>query len=252
MKSCFIYQPHGIGDILFVQKIVHYYKTLGYKIIFPIIEYYQWAIPYLAQENVEFPIFTNDRQIIEPFEHSDQIDYLMKATGALFRRPVHALDFVYLPCGASTLDYKNDLMKSKYTVCDMDHSNWQNYIKINRNYEKENELYYRLGLRENDEYILVNEHSSGQHVEINPPGRIIKMSTISGYSFFDWIKVIENASRVLTIDTSLVYLVEIFAKPDIKCDMISRYNPIEFLDVPDILSRPWKYYSNANDIDFNE
>jgi hypothetical protein len=56
MKTCFIYQPQGVGDIIFIQKIVHQYKKLGYKIVFPLYEYYNWIIPYLEQKNISFPL----------------------------------------------------------------------------------------------------------------------------------------------------------------------------------------------------
>jgi len=248
MKSCFIYQPHGIGDILFVQKIVHHYKSLGYRIIFPIIDYYKWAIPYLVQDNVEFVVFTNDRQIIEPFDYSEQIKYFMKAP-VLFEKPVHTFDFVYLHCGFSSFD-ENQLMRSKYSMSEVDYNNWQSYVNINRNYEKENELYIALGLHDGDVYTLINEHSSGRSIEINAPGKVVKMFNVDGYTLFDWIKVIEKANQIITIDTSIAYLVELYANKDIPWRMISRYTPTKFLDIPEILSNNWKYYSDATEIDF--
>jgi len=252
MKSCFVYQPQGLGDIIFVQKIVHHYKSLGYRIIFPIIEHYKWAIPYFEQSNVEFVVLTNDRKVIEPFEHSDQITYLMQSTDALFRRPVHALDFVYLSCGPSTID-SNEMMTSKYAVSDVDYNDWQKYVKINRNIETEYKLFYDiLGLSDGEKYTLINEKSSSEHISINDaPGKNMLINLIFLPSFFDWIMVIKNASRIITIDTSICYLAEVYCSKNIDCYIINRYNTPSFVDLPKIFKLPWKYCLNSGEVNLN-
>ena len=94
MKTCLIYQPQGVGDIIFIQKIVQHYKNLGYKITFPLYPYFVWMRPYLEQPDVEFPMLSNERTILEPFQYSEQFFYLMGSTYALFRKPVVGLNFI--------------------------------------------------------------------------------------------------------------------------------------------------------------
>jgi hypothetical protein len=248
--TCFVYQPQGTGDIIFIQKIIHHYKSLGYKIIFPLFEYFGWLRPYLAQEGVEFPLLSNDRKIMEPFWASDIFYYLMGSTWALFRKPVVAVDFIYLSCGPSTLDNDEEMMTSKYKVSDVDWDNWQDFVKINRNLEKEHELFYDvLGLKDGDEYTLINENCSSHRIDIDPVGNSVYMKNIPGYTVFDWITVIEKCSRLITIDTSVPILAEVYMPKHVPCHLLNRYDPPSFVDLPKIFTRlNWQYCTTPEEI----
>ena len=248
MKTCFVYQPQGIGDMIFIQKIVHHYKALGYKIIFPLFEYYSWMIPYLSQDMVEFPLINHDRTIKEPFWRSDKYHYLIGSTDALFRKPVIGLDFIYLSCGPATLD-RSEMMTAKYKVSDVDWTDWQDYVKINRNLEKEKQLFYEvLKLTDDREYTLICDNCSSHSIGITPVGNSIYMSLIDGYTIFDWIMVIEKCSRIITIDTSVPILAEIFLRKDVPCHLINRYEPPSFVDLPIIFKLNWQYCITPEDI----
>ncbi len=72
-------------------------------------------------------------------------------------------------------------------------------------------LYEKLN-PQNEEYILVCRHQSGgipYELNIQNPNNL---KTIEVYpasnNFFDWIKLINNAKEIHTIDTSLIHLVE--------------------------------------------
>lgn len=249
MKTCFIYQPQGVGDIIFIQKVVHHYKSLGYKIVFPLYPYFIWLKTYLAQDGVEFPMLGGDRTILEPFNNSDKFFYLMGSTHALFRKPVHAVDFVYLSCGPATLD-SEEMMTAKYSVADISYEGWQDYVTINRNKEKEDELFYNvLGLRDDSVFTLVNEYCSSHKIDVEPVGHTVYMKTINGYTSFDWIKVIERCSRLITIDTSIPILAEVYLPKHVPCHLINRYTPATFVDLPKIFTRlNWQYCITSADI----
>jgi len=249
MKTCFIYQPQGVGDIIFIQKVIHHYKSLGYKIVWPLYPYFIWLKEYLAQDGVEFPLLGGDRKIFEPFENSEKFFYLMGSTYALFRKPVVALDFIYLSCGPATLDAE-EMMTAKYSVADVDYTDWQDYVKINRNLEKEHELFYNvLGLRDNEPYTLINEYCSSHRVDINPVGNSVYMKTIPGYTAFDWITVIERCSRLITMDTSVPILAEVFMPRETPCHLLNRYTPATFVDLPKIFTRHnWQFCITPEDI----
>jgi len=251
LTTCFIYQPQGVGDIIFIQKVVHHYKNLGYKVIFPLYEYFGWLRPYLEQEQVEYPLLSNDRKIMEPFWASDRYYYLMGSTYALFRKPVVAVDFIYLSCGPSTLD-NSEMMTSKYKVSDVDHEGWQDYVKINRNLEKEHDLFYNvLGLNDGDVYTLINENCSSDRIDIAPVGNSVYMKEIPGYSVFDWITVIERCSRLITIDTSVPILAEVYLPKNIPCHLLNRYTPPSFVDLPKIFKLNWQYCITPDEIDID-
>lgn len=248
MKTCFVYQPSGIGDILFCQKVAKHYREIGYKIVWPIYQYYEWMVPYLEDENISYPILSNDRTILEPFDYSEQFFYLWSATGALFRAPVIAKDFIYIALGPATL-IKDELMTAKYSVANIDYDNWQNYAIINRNFEKENDLYYNiLNLNDNSHYTLINEYCSTKRIEIPPVGDSVYVKNIPGFSILDWIKVIEKSSRLITVDTSIPHIAEIFLPKNVPCHLINRYDPPSFVDLPKIFRLNWQYCITPNDI----
>lgn len=248
MKTCFIYQPSGVGDIIFIQKIAHHYKELGYKIVWPLYPYLIWIKPYLQQEGFEFPMLSGNRTILEPFEHSEKYFYLMGSTYALFRKPVHGLDFVYLSCGPATL-INDEMMSAKYAVADVDYENWQDYVKINRNHEREAELFYNvLKLRDNVPYTLINETCSSHRIDIEPVGNTVYMKAIPGYTALDWILVIEKCSRLITIDTSIPHLAEVFLPKHVPCHLLNRYTPSSFVDLPKIFKLNWQYCLTPADI----
>lgn len=248
MRTCFIYQPQGTGDIIFIQKIAHHYRSLGYKIVWPLYEYFGWLRPYLEKEHYSFPLLSNDRKIMEPFEHSDKFYYLMGSTHAIFRKPVHSYDFVYLSCGPASMEF-DEMMTSKYSVAEVDYTGWQQHVNLKRDLDKENELFYNvLNLKDDTEYTLINESCSSHRIVIPPIGNGVYMRNISGYTLFDWIKVIEKCSRLITIDTSVPILAEVYMPDHVPCHLINRYIPATFVDLPKIFNKNWQYCISANDI----
>ncbi len=248
MRTCFIYQPQGIGDIIFIQKVAAHYRSLGYKIVWPLFEYFSWLIPYLMKDHYSFPLMSNDRKIMEPFDNSDKFYYLMGSTHAIFRKPVHAFDFVYVSCGPASMEM-DEMMTSKYDVAEVDYTNWQDYVKLNRNHAKECELFYEvLGLKDDTVYTLANEYCSSHRITIPPVGKTVYMEPTQGFTLFDWIKVIEKCSRLITIDTSTPYLAEVFMPKHIPCHLINRYIPPSFVDLPKIFNLNWQYCLYTNEL----
>ena len=250
MKTCFIYQPQGTGDIIFTQKIAHHYRSLGYKIVWPLFEYFGWLRPYLAHPDFSFPLLSNDRKIMEPFENSDRFYYLMGSTYAIFRKPVHSYDFVYLSLGPASMEF-DEMMTSKYSVADIDFDNWQKYVKLNRNKLKEDDLFYNvLKLTDNSEYVLINENCSSHKINIPPVQgkQNIYIKNVPGYTVFDWIKVIENCQRLITVDTSIPIIADVFMPDHIPRHCINRYAPPTFVDLPKIFKKNWQFCITADDI----
>jgi hypothetical protein len=42
MKTGLIYQPCGLGDILFLQKLAHHIKDQGYEVYWPVVYEFEW------------------------------------------------------------------------------------------------------------------------------------------------------------------------------------------------------------------
>jgi hypothetical protein len=50
-KTCIIYQPAGIGDVFFTQKISKHMIENGYDVIWPVIKEILWIKDYIEVPN---------------------------------------------------------------------------------------------------------------------------------------------------------------------------------------------------------
>jgi len=107
-------------------------------------------------------------------------------------------------------------MSAKFGLVGLDHTDWGQYFKFNRNIEKENELYYNvLGLSDDSEYVYVNDIintnivKTGRFDNLEFKYPVISNEIYEGYTLFDWIKVWENAKEIHTIPTALCFIVDV-------------------------------------------
>ena len=87
------------------------------------------------------------------------------------------------------------------------------WIKYNGIYD-----YYDFRLKDDDDYVFINrnyqmrpnvlfyDRISNNEMFYNK--KVIEMSIIDGFSIFDWCKVLEKASEIHMIETSLNYVLE--------------------------------------------
>jgi hypothetical protein len=88
-------------------------------------------------------------------------------------------------------------------------------------------FYDILNLKDGEEYIFCNRNY-GVNQTMNKVfenieernKRTIELSYVPGYTLFDWCKVIENASEIHTVDTSINYVIE---KLTLKSQVINLY-----------------------------
>jgi hypothetical protein len=237
-KICLIYQPAGIGDIFYSIGIARHYQKLGYRIIWPVIkeildvcrqipniEFYDWESEFPKKEYYN----ANSLVIIDTEE------------------------FVFLPIHKSTEIVGGLVMPSKYNITKALSSEWINNFSWERNIQKENELYYNvLCLHDNESYILLNQNfvtpprTLTFPIDINTDHKIISMSYIDNFNVLDWAKVIENASGIVTIDTSIQYMIE---KLNNKAEFFYCYlrNGINtYNQIKDLFSIPWIFLDQNN------
>jgi hypothetical protein len=224
--TCLIVQPAGLGDILFCQKIGFYYYNQGYRIIWPVDEVYLNDV----RSYVDSPFNFVPRMALSS------------------REPIFRSDYIYLPLdGCSTI--MNDLiMISKMKMARVDYDkDWTDYVKIKRNKEKENELFYNiLNLRDGEEYVLVNYNFASppkvyrQSTRYNGPLKEVEISFLKGFSLFDWSKVIENATEVFITDSSATLLVELLnSSTTKKYTIITRQG--NFKELNCMYKLPWTF-----------
>jgi len=203
-KTAYIQQYFGIGDVIFSMQIARNLQKKGYKICWPVLP------DYVEQLNKAYPDITfMDVWLTQPkfMEGKELI-----TRGSTYYVPLRwTYEIMKVPF--------KDCMRSKY---DFMHMNWESWTDamFERDEAKEDELMKELGIEPCEPYTLVNRNwkSDGKttsNFECKPTGKVIEMKIIPGYSLFDWAKVIENATEIHTVSTSIIYILELL---ELKCE----------------------------------
>lgn len=232
MKPCIIKQPAGIGDVFFLQKIASVYRNKGCQIIWPLRDDIFWISEYIPD--------------IKWFKISDEFPGKELLNYAGFSDND---EFVYIDTSTADRTFNTDptrIMSAKYGLVGLDHTDWAEYFKFNRNQEKEDKLYYEvLGLNDDSEYVYVNDIVTTNIVKTGKlsnkqyPHQVVFNDIIEGYNLFDWIKVWENAKEIHTIPTALCFILDV-----IDTDAKIFYYPHDdrqYKDVIDIFSKVTEY-----------
>ncbi len=255
-KTCLIHQQQGLGDLIFIQKIIQTYANYDYNVVCPILLQHRVIRDHFTTDRVRYPLISEQSTLMEDFEFAREHVYLVSQCeshfgDSLFTKPLDGGDFVFLALGPAYKRLPQDgLMLSKYRLVGMDFSGWRDFVKTKRNYAAESALWDHLGLKRNSKYTLINEFSSNGRIEIRDPGDAIYMRKVEGYSLFDWISVLERCSRLITVDTALVWLAEVFLKKDVPMYLLSKWptGTPSFGDFIPALRLPWKFTPHVSDL----
>jgi hypothetical protein len=247
-KICLLYQPSGLGDILFIQKICKYYYNLGYKIILPIVHEFEWLTNYI--DNIEFISWNDkDKKLSWDDRLSDNIFFPKKEFYYVNQESIFSEEFIYINFFKSP---QGRTMSVKYDMLGLDYKDWADYLTFNRNKEKEDSLFYNiLGLKDDEEYIFVNDNFQTRPYPMKFPymandipknKKIVNLELINGYGIFDWCKVIEKSIGIYMIESSLNYVLEskeMRNKLPKDLNLYSRNN--NFWEVDYLFNIPWNY-----------
>ena len=243
-KICLLQQECGIGDIIFCQGVANHYRELGYRIVWPIKKEIFEIVPYL-NDQVEFYPTDEDYPLKSMFLECYSSKKLLKSVD----------EHIFIPLGYSSYmihPINRQIMQSKYTICGLDWKIWKDNFNITRNCKKENELFYDiLGLKDDEDFTFLNETFSTQptvvHRDIKSllssfeETKICKMRFVDGFTLFDWCKVFENMKYTLTVDTSLMYILEKLNLRNKENFICVPRSPITESDVGNMFEIPWRF-----------
>ena len=254
-KTCLIHQQQGIGDLIFIQKIIGKYVENDFNVICPIKIEHRVIKDHFSTERVHYPLISAESTLVErfPFDQ-DHVRLVSECetnfADSRFARPYEAGDFVFLALGPAYRQLPDGLMLSKYRLAGLDYSDWPDYVRTKRNFAAEAALWDHLGLKRNAKYTLVNEFSSNGRLEIQVPGNVVYMRKIEGYTLFDWISVLQRCSRLITVDTALVWVAEVFLKKPVPVHLLSKWSTgqTSFDDFKSALRLPWQFAQKVSDL----
>jgi hypothetical protein len=243
-KICVINQAAGLGDVLWEQKIAHHFNSLGYRVIWPIVEPYDMIGDYIKSDWCEFVKLGVDDY---PFKNiwddkTSKIDFPVEWPGG----------HLYLPLGTINRYWENKpLMHTKYSILGLDWSDWKDYINYVPNEEKTEQLRKIVGIPES-EYNFVNSvygspNSGLMSVQMKVSSKlpVVQLKLVDGFNIFDWIPIILEAKEVHTVDTALCFLVEKYSENQKLC-MYGRF-PGVFYHIEGIFNK-WEMFENTGNV----
>jgi len=189
-KKTYIFNQYaGIGDILFIEPIMRRYFQNGHTVILPVIKQLlslQPYFPYIKFVDMDsLDIDYDDKNLVETEDH------------------------IVLP-----LRHSGHKMSNKYKMVNMDFNDWRTLTWL-RHRNKEEELKNILGIEAGDKYNLINENFASVYpfyqrgIVLENGYKNVHVKVIDGYTLLDWCAVIEGASTIHTVNTSILYLMEI-------------------------------------------
>ena len=239
MKNlCLINQPAGLGDIMLCQKIADAVIAKGYQIYWPVIDQYLEDVKrYMQKDGITF-CSANDDFPLKQYYSSGLIRPTSGDNGEL-----------YLPLRYADLSYPGEsVLRSKFKILNANPSRWQRHLKFSRDANKENELFYDvLGLSNEDSYAFTNlwygspPSPEKKNVSVATNIKNVEMKTIDGFSVFDWCKVIEKASEIYCVDTSLFYVIDLLEIKAKTLEAYSKFDPSDYKHIAGLFEKPWRY-----------
>tara|TARA_B100000925_G_scaffold288422_1_gene269388 strand:- start:1319 stop:2026 length:708 start_codon:yes stop_codon:yes gene_type:complete len=201
MKPCLIKQPAGIGDIFFCQKIARVMMQNRYQVIWPLRPDIHWIKDYI--KDIYFPTIDDDFLGKDVYE---------RGAGAVINE-----NGAFISTATADMTHNDGkIMSSKYSMLGLDHSDWKDYFKFERNFDKEDDLYYNvLDLKDDSEFVFINNlyNTDIRDCELLSPENydlpVVELKIMDGFTLFDWCKVLEKAKSVFTINTSINYLIDV-------------------------------------------
>jgi hypothetical protein len=141
-KTCLIYQPLGLGDIIWLMPIVDVLINDDYEVYYPVDDrYYDIVSQYIKKQNLFW------------VKESDEFP-LKKYYG--YVNVVDESDKLYLPFRYADRYFPNcSIMISKYYFMSIPIRDWRKSFELTRNYEREHKLIETYDLK--GDYILVNK-----------------------------------------------------------------------------------------------
>jgi len=185
------------------KQILYMYQNLNnimYYIIpnlyaIPYIKYYVPVNDFILNKFKKYNISYNNL-----FDDNKQYSYVIKYT--------HLYDFV-----SRTYRFLNVNVNTGY-----------NYFKVPRDHKRENDLYNKLIKITGDKYVIIIDDQKRNFlinkiyindiqlpifkISINSKNSDKRLDNIKSEYIFDYIKILENAEKIFSIDTSLLWLID--------------------------------------------
>lgn len=192
-------QPFGIGDVIFCQTLVNKIAN-GNPILWPV-----WP-QFVDQLNRAYPHIRFVDYRTAGFDHNrkDHYEGVHAEYGAFVQLPLRWADHIL------KVPY-NDCMRAKYDLYGLDFETWRECAMWQARPSEGRLMANTLPFLDSEDYTLVNRMFGSEMKHTVPIPKFpneLTMYPMYGYSMFDWAHNIEQASAIHTVNTSIIYLLE--------------------------------------------
>ena len=204
-------QWFGLGDIIFEHTLIRELVTNEDRVIWPVSSVLTEGL------NRAYPDFTFVDMNLLRLNIERKEEFEINGMRVLpLRYADYILQLPYHMC-----------MKAKYMLYGKNWEDWKRQAMWRRDPAREQALYDALGLKEGEQYNLINKYfrtdfSGIAEINIGNGLRNIEMQAYQGFSLFDWAKVIEEATQIHTVSTSIIYILELLQLKALQVDLYLR------------------------------
>ncbi len=224
-------QWFGQGDIHFCQTLVHRIAN-GNPIVWPCMPQFVDGL------NKGFPSITFVDYRTFPIDYNIQKQYRFEhpTLGTCEVLPLRfAGEILKVPY--------NDTMRAKYDLYGMDWRDWRECAMWNPS-AMMYQLYRDVFPVDTNDYTIVNRtfgSDSKLQVNIPMPDNGIELTNRKHYSLFDWAWLLKQASAIHTVNTSIIYLLEMLDLQAPEIHLYQRSIPGQTFDNISYLLEKHKY-----------
>jgi hypothetical protein len=219
--------PHlELGDNLILNGAIRFLSTKYKKIIYVVKQIYYDQISIMFSDIPNLLLYPTMGGFIENRKMSTLIPYDNDVKNIYNK---YNIDFIVFDGYRNEYDLTNYKYPRKYPVYFYDdlrisHDIRYTYFKINRNYNNENILYYNLINIIGNNYIIIlddekrnliinKKYYSNKNIPIfklnnNSNNEIKELNNIRTSNIFNYIKILENAKEIHSIDSSILLLID--------------------------------------------
>jgi len=226
-NKLFIVISPELGDNIIFNGAMRYFCTQYYSVILVCKKGYYNQISYMYRDidNILFYILPNDFY----FHYINYyIPYDVEINNLFIKYNITYINQININ-GKSSIKYiynyiNTDNVKRNYESIGLNKNIAYNYFKIKRNYEIEDKLYNKLinitgnkySIIIDDEkrnfiindYYINNIYTPIFKISLNSKNSDARLELIKSEYIFDYIKILENADSIYSIDTSILWLID--------------------------------------------
>lgn len=186
----------SLGDLLFLVPLVRKLILHGHIVTWPV------ASEYLHTMQAHFPDleFVNKENVAVDFGYR----------GFKIENDVEYIPFRWADLHVGD---PNECMYAKYTIVGADWREWRS-LYWHRDRDKEQLLAKWFGVNPGDEFALVSTRFGcktlgQQSIPLPCIGRTVEVQYVPGFTLLDYAGLIEQASRIDFVSSSILYLIEV-------------------------------------------